>query len=326
MTRLRRAAVLPAALLSACSLWQCTAWAAICSGTAQETPYRLLERSIPRDAPIGTTIFKDEIKGGSFVVTCGSISSFNMSMELMGVGVDTGNNVFSTGIPGVGVRVFWFSPPEANSPDGTYIGRRRIESLSRGFEFNKKFNVPHRFTFELIKTGPITSGNTKNLKMEIWYSDFRSNLIDLSNFTLTQKNIGCRPDRPVDNILLPTARQQSFTQIGSATGAKAFSIDLKCDKGVKVAYLIDSPHRQSDILLNGTGAEMATGVGIQLFKGDTSSSVPQPLGVRSNLTAVPTNQDEERVAIPLTARYVQTDALVTGGHVKANAVVTLIYE
>jgi len=323
MTRMRAAAFLPTALLCACSLWQGAAWAAIYSGKAQSTHYAATERSIPRDAPVGTLILKQEINDGTTRVTCSDFSTYNMSLELMGAGEDVGNHIFETGIPGVGVRVLWHNPKEAGPLGGIYIGRRKIVPLNWGL---KGYDVPHRFTVELLKTGPIVSGSSPNLKMEIWYSDFKSNFIDFSHFTFTQKNTGCRPDRPVDNILLPEARHQAFTHVGSTTGAKAFSIDLKCDKGVKVAYLIDGIHRQSDTLLNSTGAEMAAGVGVQLFKGDTGSSVLQPLGVRTNLTTVPTSQDEERLAIPLTARYVQTEPAVKAGEVKTSATVTLIYE
>ncbi|MEN5089938.1 fimbrial protein [Pseudomonas protegens] len=326
MGRLRGTVVFPIALLCACSLWQGAAWAAICSGVTQSTHYTALERSIPRDAPIGTIIFKDEINKGATTISCGDIGPFWMHMELIGSGAELDNHVFESGIPGVGVRVFWHSPPEIHQPGGTYIGRKKTVQLSNGLWFNAKFEVPHRFTFELVKTGPIASGTTKNLRMEIWYADFKTNLVDLSQFTLTQKNSGCRPIRPFDSVPMPTANLKDFTHIGSSTGAKAFLIELDCDKGVKIAYRIDGMHRQSDILLNDTGKEMATGVGIQLFKGDTGSSVLQPLWVRTDFTTVPTSQDKERLAIPLTARYVQTESSVTGGHVRTTATVTLIYE
>lgn len=297
--------------------------AATCESAREHKNYVNLSLSIARDLPVNSTFFKEEITKAPIRVVCSRLGNYNLSMALTGPLTDLGNHVYATGIPGVGMRVLWDNPKEAGPLGGIYMGPFKSVPLGRGL--NEYFS-PHRFTFELIKTGPMSSGHSKDLAVDIWYSDALVHKISFSNTQLTISNMGCKVAEPVQSVELDPIHQRALPSVGSSAGAKGFAIKLTCDKGVKIAYRVDGINSRDHILLNDAGAGMAQGVGLQLLRGDAASTTLQLLGARTDVITVPTTEDGQAVSIPLAARYYRTSSDLKAGLIATRATVTLIYE
>lgn len=308
--------VLGVGLLSFCA----TAWAAACkggTGSTLITPEELASVKPPRDAALGSTIFTKNISEGVINVSCEGTGVW-FDYGYVGSPVQTAyNNVYETGIPGIGMRVYWFHE------NGVFMQANRHEREIGPWTYSPV----QKFTFELVKTGPIKTGVSRNNRVAVYYHNHLSNEIVFPSMRYTAMNRGCKVDMPADTIPLPTVKRAEFIRLGTAIGLKAFSIDLKCDKGVKVAYQVDGLNSANHTLLNNMmGASAAQGVGIQLLQGDSSSDVVQLLGVRTDFRPHPTTVDNEMLSIPLAARYLQVADKIQAGKITASATVTLYYE
>ena len=146
--------------------------------------------------------------------------------------------------------------------------------------------------------------------------------------------LGCEVNadsRSID-VRLPTVAKTDFdaSPIPRANDkAKTFNINLLCDSGVKVSYQVDGKQTSagSNVLVKSSGKDMASGVGVALFKGDLSSTTQLQLG--SKFLHTTTSSGNTPVKIPLTARYFRTAASLSAmgsGLVSTTAFFTLFYE
>jgi type 1 fimbria pilin len=132
--------------------------------------------------------------------------------------------------------------------------------------------------------------------------------------------------------LLPVGKTQ-FSGEGSSAGAPAdFKLTTLCGSGVKLyATMTDGsdPGNTGNILKPAEGTT-ASGVGVQIFR----DGLPISFGPDSSASGN-TNQwyigtansgSSEVFVIPLKARYVQTEANMVAGAVKARATVTFSYQ
>lgn len=295
------------------------AWSA-CTGTSIATiitAQDLKNMKPPRDATLGSPILVKFIDEGAARVSCSTNGEWFVYGFLAGEKPVPGYpNVFETGIPGIGMRVYW------TNEGGVFMKspgpRRQIR--------NWQYSPPQRFLFELIKIGPIQSGVTSVHRVEVWYGKLLTNLIEFSNVAYEANSIGCKVISEKNaQIPLLLINNRHLGHRGATAGAKGFTIDLECDKGVRVGYQIDADATPDHIIKNATGEGMARGVGVQLVQGDAGSNRVQPLGIPVGFTQSATTVDAERISIPLAARYYQTDDALEAGKVSATATVTLLY-
>ncbi|WAI83803.1 MULTISPECIES: fimbrial protein [Achromobacter] len=296
-----------------------SAWAA-CTGDRLVTTIteQQLDAVRPaRDAPVGSTIHTLSIDGGVAKVQCTSIRDLFTYGFVTNLGAVPGQDkVYASGIPGIGVRIFW--PHEG----GVYLPSPMTPKKALG---PWEYHPPQIFTIEFIKTGPIQSGVSGDLRVEVRYGSLLSNLIVFNNLRYDAKIRSCLPTKSEQQVDLLPIRARDLGHVGATAAPKAFVIDLACDPGVKVAYRIDAPDQENNVIKNSTLDGMAKGVGLQLLMGDVGSNVVQPLETRTEIPSTP-HAGPVIVSIPLGARYYQTEPKITGGPVSATATVTLFYE
>ena len=312
---LHRAAIAVALLMAFLRpAWSaCTGMSLVTTITAQD----LKNMKPPRDATLGSPLLVKLIDEGIAKVSCNTNGEWFVYGFLAGEKPVPGyENVFETGIPGIGMRVYW------THEGGVFMKspgpRRQIR--------NWQYSPPQRFFFELIKIGPIQSGVTSVHRVEVWYGKLRSNMINFSNVAYEASSIGCKVVSEKNaQIELPLINNRHLGHRGATAGAKGFSIDLECDKGVRVGYQIDADATPDHVIRSAQGPGMARGVGVQLVEGDAGSNRVQPLGIPAGFTHLATTVDAERISIPLAARYYQMDDALVAGNVSATATVTLLY-
>ncbi|MDP9532487.1 fimbrial protein [Pseudomonas protegens] len=292
-------------------------WANTCTGNPLSTHFTSADFAMlkpPRDIPVGSTILVKEINQGITTMTC-SGNGLWFDYGFVGGATKTAyEHVYETGVPGIGMRILWYHEGDV------YMEWPRFERrLNPG-----TYSPPHKFKLELVKTGPISSGKFLDHKIRNYYHNQLSNEILFNGVTYNAQRSGCAVARPVQTVTLPTVPLSKLLSIQGPVGQTTFSIDLKCDKGVKVAYRMDGLQIAS-ILKNSEGPGMARGVGLVLVRGDASSKIIQEFATRTEFKTTPTSVDDEALSIPLTAFYVNY-ATPTAGYVSINATVTFMYE
>ncbi|EDT38436.1 Fimbrial protein [Burkholderia ambifaria MEX-5] len=128
----------------------------------------------------------------------------------------------------------------------------------------------------------------------------------------------------------------AFNGIGSTVGPRSFAISLTCsggDAGTMTnahVTLTDSTNpNNTSTTLSLTKESTASGVGLQIMKGDTLVGFgPDSAAVgNTNQWQVGTvMQGQANLTIPLAARYVQTGSKITPGSTDARATFTMSYQ
>lgn len=295
------------------------AWANKCIGEPLATHFTSADFAMlkpPRDIPVGSTILVKEIDQGKTTMNCNGDGLWFDYGFVGGATKTAYEHVYETGVPGIGMRIYWYNE------GGVYMDWPRFE---RRITPNA-YLPPHKFKFELVKTGTISSGKFIDHKIRIYYHNQLSNEILFNNVSYTAQSRGCTVARPVQTVTMPTVPLGKFKPDATPIGPKSFAIDLECDKGVKVAYYITGLNSNLHILKNSEGKGMAKGVGLFLVQGDASSQILQKLSTRTEFKTSQTTVDGELLSIPLTVFYFQYGPEVTAGDVLTNATVTFMYE
>lgn len=186
------------------------------------------------------------------------------------------------------------------------------------------------YRIQFIITGTVPSGSSSmalpSPTAKTIYGSLTTNIATFSASSIVVNNTGCTVKTPNITVTLDAGAASEFKGIGSVTHGKGFSLDLVCDANVAVSYQIDATPpagmaSTQGVLAIGTGANQATGIGLQVRQG--SGSTPVPFG--SLIASVTTTQSQQPVSIPLTAYYYQTASRVSGGAVAGYATFTMNY-
>lgn len=243
------------------------------------------------------------------------------------------NGVFNTGIPGVGARIksryrscvsdYW--PTECDTVvEGT----------------------PPKVTieYELIKTGNVVGSGSFGCceDFAFWTAGGNWNTYARFRYAGTTTVRVRRPptcsfsSKDTIQTSLGVVSKTVFKGIGSTSAERPFKIDLSCKGGDGLstldvyATLTDAtkPGNRSKVLNLSPGSG-ATGVGVEILSGTTVLGY----GADSNVLGNPGQWKAGTVSpgtsifsIPLTARYVQTDEVVTVGTANARATFTMSYQ
>ncbi|QKH36380.1 fimbrial protein [Achromobacter pestifer] len=240
-------------------------------------------------------------------------------------------NLYPTGIQGVAFRL--------RMPTHTCAAGRYWPISCKG-TFGP--NVPpHTLEYQLVKTGPTGSG-TLSRNVGYWWGD--ANILTKFAMIYLASSVAVKPQSlPTCSFTagsvqasLDNVSAKSFTGVGSTSPARPFSIDLACkggDEGMSAqvyATLTDATDasNRSKVLSLSPGSQ-AKGVGIQvLHEGAVLGYGPdssEPTNVnRWHAGTVATGMTA--FSIPLAARYVQTDPVVTPGTANGRATFTMSYQ
>ncbi|MBO1014697.1 type 1 fimbrial protein [Achromobacter sp. SD115] len=283
--------------------------------------------------PDGTVLLSfDTVANGKFGGP-GSCLSGNVLMSFEGVGARVGPNIFETGIRGVGARLtltggtcatglFPVSCTARFGPDVNNIGLR----------------------VELIKTGPMTESTISRApigKMLDNYvhptnpSLFAYFLVSGTVEILKPPTCSVSSSGPI-KAPLGSFPASSFKGVGSTSSARPFSIDLKCSGGNAgmsrevYATLTDATNtgNRSNVLTLSPDSQ-ARGVGIEILKGDAVLGYgpdSQAVGNVNQWYAGSVSTGTGTYSIPLSARYVQTEPVVTNGSANGRATFTMSYQ
>jgi len=291
--------------------------------------------SVPVDATPGTELWSSGwVSGSDNSVTCNS-SGVVSGLLAGGIGAAvpgfTNSNgypsVFQTNIEGIGISVYWCNNANCN-PD--YNNVTPISSLAWSVSATR-YALKNSWWVRLVKTGPILNGGQLQVSgtSGVSYQNLPVTQLTLTGATtVTSRACEINPDSKNITVPLPTVLRSDFPAgLGVLTDnskARAFQINLRCDSGVQVWYRIDGASSGNQVLDNASGPGMASGVGVQLFLGDASSTLVHPLATRALIAT--TTGAGQAVSIPLAAKYYKTASTVTGGQVAVTATVTMTYE
>ena len=246
-----------------------------------------------------------------------------------------GNNIYSTNIPGIGIRLYreafnatnfsGYYPYTAPVP-GTNI------RLGEGY-----------FVVEIVKTAENTgSGTLVSGQYSTYYAGSRSDRPFLTSTVygnaITIASSSCEWRGNIDKaVTLPTVTKSGFTGVGSTQGEQSFDLNILCNGGenptgyeeknlISLSFDYQTEGTNTQVLRNlEPNATKANGVGVQLLWNYNNQNRVIGLGDKLELGTVKSNQTIE-YNVPLTARYYQTNANVTAGKVRAMATVTIEYD
>lgn len=255
---------------------------------------------------------------------CPGISGEVPNKYMLSSGVYLGANLYESGIPGVGVR-FYFN--------------------GAVFPLENRFSFPYKDTnswpgrLQLVKTGPISrSGSLAGLKGGAYLTSNGNHQWRVITFRGgTDVDAGrptCKVITPLVPVPMGSAMLRAFSGIGTTSAEQGFHIAIDCGGGrpqistaVHGVLMDQSDPSNRSTTLSLTPASTASGVGLQVLHagrvlayggdgGDPSDDARWLAGRTGN----------GGFEIPLSARYVQTQAVVTPGSANAKATFVLSYE
>ncbi|MCA8037553.1 fimbrial protein [Burkholderia arboris] len=322
-----------------CGLFPAAAWALCTQNTSNGLNYYTASVSgfsppdfSPGDVPIGGVIYSASGKA-TFTNKKGSVASSTCNSwtrtYLTGVGVPDSTGIYPTSMPNIGIRL------------KTGTGGKVLPYQEANSYLNSTWNESFALTVELVKTGEITAGGV----LSDSYAQYRADqangqvLVDFrfaSPVLVRPRVPTCKVATPLITVPMGKLGVSSFNGVGSTVGTRSFAISLACSGGdagtMTNAYvtLTDStmPSNMSTTL-SLTKESTASGVGLQIMKGDTLVGFgPDSAAVgNTNQWKVGTvMQGQANLTIPLTARYVQTGSKITPGSANARATFTMSYQ
>ncbi|MBJ9965615.1 fimbrial protein [Burkholderia seminalis] len=250
---------------------------------------------------------------------------------MSGYGVPS-NNIYSTTVPGVGLRISSFAQNTYWPLSTTYLPYEG--SINPIWEWNTQFVI----NLELVKTGPIAAGGVLQGSFAKYTVGSAGGQL-LLDFVWDKPVVvqpqapTCTVQTPTISVPMPTVSTAAFPAIGKTAGESAFDIVLSCSGGMSGTStnarvtLTDSsaPGTVSDVL-SLTPSSAAKGVGFQvLFNGTVLTFGPES-GVGGNSWAAGTiQQGQSTFRIPLKVRYVRTGQTITPGAAIGVATFTMSY-
>ncbi|WP_232515278.1 fimbrial protein [Burkholderia ambifaria] len=284
----------------------------------------------PGAIPIGGVIYTQtgmvtftNKRGSQATVSCGNWTRTYVT----GIGVPDANRIYPTSIPNIGLRL----------KAGSTIIPHQYPNQYVGTYWDEKYAL----TVELVKTGNITAGGVLSGSYAQYRADSASGqlLVDYrfaSPVVVRPRIPTCKVATPLITVPMGKFGVSAFNGIGSTVGPRSFAISLTCsggDAGTMTnahVTLTDSTNpNNTSTTLSLTKESTASGVGLQIMKGDTLVGFgPDSAAVgNTNQWQVGTvMQGQANLTIPLAARYVQTGSKITPGSTDARATFTMSYQ
>lgn len=318
--------------------------------------------TVGRDVPLGTEVYRQTFSPSTGLRISCSSGLYNIERRRglpvlplplsSWVGVPWGGHVYQSGVPGIGVVVWYAGTPLPFSESFTNCG---------GGTANCVWGVQATVAFDVsfIKIGDVSPGTIQGSQLptadQKWVS---SNTLDISrvNFSGSINVVSRTCETPDVTVPMGTHMTNEFSGLNSFTPWKDFSIALNNCPAFYGTQRGGGPRWGSDgtvtprtpdanmlmlrldatrpainpslgiLSLNpsapGDAAE-ATGVGVQVAY---SSGTPLPLATLGPSGVIPRALEGASYTIPLKARYIQTAGNITAGPANASAVFTINYQ
>ncbi|MFU8927025.1 fimbrial protein [Acinetobacter puyangensis] len=292
----------------------------------------------PSDA-IGTILRKATfpISPNGSTLTCTSASDTITAALTQNYAISSiGNSIYSTNIPGIGIRLYR-EAENASNFSGYYPYTRTLTpgtrySLANGY-----------FVVEIVKTAATTgSGTLVPGRYSSYYVTGQSSKPFLTSTVygnaITIASSSCELQGNINKtVQLPTVNKTGFSGVGSTQGEQTFDLNILCNGGqnptgyeeknvISLSFDYTQDGSNTQVLSNtAPNATKANGVGVQLLWNYQNKNQVIAKGDKLELGTVNSNQSLQ-YDVPLTARYYQTATNVTAGTVRAMATVTIQYD
>ncbi|UDM49702.1 fimbrial protein [Cupriavidus sp. MP-37] len=252
-----------------------------------------------------------------------------------GSGTEVKPGIYSTGVPGVGIRLRNAAGQPMTNASGVWCDTR---AANLG-HLNPDLTYSVSVTIELVKTGPISTGNLDPAQTRFGFGVYngsvegalggtgnRDNYIGFSG-TIATREIACNVFAPT-TVNLPAISARTLATQGSG-GNTPFAIQLSCDSAAIVGVTLDGAAGTPVIsapagilgFSNAGTAGAASGAGVQIV--NASGTAPVPLQVRNAMGSIQAN-------VPATyrfgARYASLGGTPAPGNVTSSMVFTLDYQ
>ncbi|WPP56768.1 fimbrial protein [Acinetobacter pittii] len=288
--------------------------------------------------PVGKVLVKSlfEIRPDPYTTYTCSLSDMLTAQLLQSYPLSVlGDSIYSTNIPGIGIRLYR-EAFNAGNFSGYYPYTRRVPSTN--FRLAEGY-----FVVEIVKTAENTGSGT--LVPGVYSSYYAGNRRDRPFLTstvnanaITIASSSCEWRGAINKqVQLPTVTKAGFKGIGSTQGDQSFELNILCNGGINptgyeeknlisLSFDYQQDGTNTQVLKNlEPNATKANGVGVQLLWNYQNKNQVIGLGNKLELGTVKSNQTIQ-YDVPLTARYYQTAANVTPGKVRAMATVTIEYD
>lgn len=266
----------------------------------------------------GNTSILCATMNGSYTPYFDTSVGYSTSMTLSSIG----DNIYDSGIPGIGVKVYYSNSHDTSSGGVVLTWPRKIETETVALG-GSNYYPASEYKVEFWSTGVYSSGHTTfpNPIASIKYDSLLTNQATFSNTNFVVNLIGCDVPSTV-NVALGDIGGSIFTNVGVTSDFKNFTIPLNCHAGTKIYTTIDATKDSSNVagviqLLS--QANSATGLGVQLYYSGGSAVT---FGTKTLFKTSSSTTE----SINLAARLYQTQKNVTLGKVSAVAYLTMTYE
>ncbi|QPF30590.1 type 1 fimbrial protein (plasmid) [Klebsiella sp. BDA134-6] len=272
-----------------------------------------------------------------------------------------GGKVYTTNIPGVGIAVWYsFKAVTTSSP---LITSANIDITVQNSGTTLRLSVSSAFDFSLVKIGDTPPGNytIQASSFPVVKRFFTANSTNIKGLPATVRtivfsgslNVSAQTCTTPDvNVHLGSHDVSTLTGVGSATPWVDSSIKLTDCPTFRGYYPESNPVNLStgaipastgnkfsvtlspvNSILNAANgimavtpsANAATGVGIQIAHGATSTTGPVPFNLAASANMDLPKNGVGTIIYPLAARYIKTDTSVTPGPADGRIIFTINY-
>jgi type 1 fimbria pilin len=310
-----------------------------------------------RDLPIGSLIYRQTYRtGGTLQVTCSFLAMASLDRTFTSTplplsswnGSPYAGKVYETGIPGVGIAVWYAANP---LPYSSTVNCIAIGNCTKDFGQGDIALDISLIKIGNIGTGTIDSSKLPTMAISVNKSLTLVNLKFSGSISVTARTC----ETPNVNVDLGSQALRNLPTVGSGSPWKTFNIALNNCPAFTGTYSnaesgplyvpgsannVPGPDRANSIQFqldpatgvvdsaNGViglaGTKTATGVGIQIARGGSNSGIQYGALLPSNLTL--NTSATSNYNVPLQARYYRTQTNATPGSGNASVTFTINYQ
>lgn len=287
---------------------------------------------VDADAPVGSVVAKRSwpLREMNTTYRCSGENQFASRVVMPG-SQDNGNRVWSTNIPGIGLR---YSLKQTQAMPLTYDNDTRIVS-SPGSDVSLKNAI---FTLEVVKTallsgsGKIAAGQYTRFGNAAAGDPLLTTWMRESSLVIVSPS--CQVSNTTHfNVEMGPVSFSAFRGPGSTAGGRDFSIKLQCPGGAGVAgtrvnmtfdgNLADNTTAAQGVLRNDLkGGNVALGIGVQIL--DKNHQVVEFR--KAHPVATLTGEASQFLNLAYFARYYQYLPQPTAGAVQSHMVFNITYD
>ncbi|WP_297207218.1 fimbrial protein [uncultured Pluralibacter sp.] len=286
------------------------------------------------DLPVGAVIAQQSwtMSAGSGInYYCTGRNTFKADIVVPSV-TDLGNKVYSTNVPGIGMRF-------SRGGDSVNIVYPGTYSPDAGRWRETQYSLEgSRFTLEIIKTsaltgsGTLTSGKYTSYDWEYGRNPILETYLSANAITIVSPSCAILSGRN-QNVDVGSIKRSELKGVGTTAGGTDFNIQLQCSGGLNENGYANIQTTFSGTLATGTtarmgallnekaGSSMAKGVGIQVLK----EGAPLEFNKKYDVGRL-SNQEMRYLTIPLRARFYQYGQTVSTGEVESHLIFNLTYD